>query len=61
MKNWLILGDFKARIKNRKAMRDVKEKTGVSKVVRNVLKIPKLSSLFSQYTRLLKCIPLNFM
>ena len=47
MKNWLFSGDFKARIRNRKAMRDAREKTGVCKVVRNVLKIPKLSSFFS--------------
>ena len=47
MKNRLFLGDFKAPIKNRKTVRDAREKTGVCEVVRNVLKIPKLSSFFS--------------
>ena len=47
MKIWLVLGDFETQIKIRKAMKDAKEKTGVCKVVRNVLKIPKLSSIFN--------------
>ena len=46
MKIWQFSGDFKALIKNRKAMRDAKEKTGVCKVARILLKIPKLSSFF---------------
>ena len=44
MKNWLILGDFEPWIRNQKTMRDAREKTGLCKVVRNVSKIPKLSS-----------------
>ena len=47
MKFWLILGDFEARIKIRKALKDTKEKTGVCKVVRSVLKIPKMSVFFN--------------
>ena len=46
MKNLLFLGDFEARIKNRKAMKDAGGKTGVCIVIKNVVKIPKLSSFF---------------
>ena len=38
----LFLGDFEARIKNRKAMKDTKENTGVYIRVRNVLNIAEL-------------------
>ena len=47
MEIWLILCDFEASIKIRRAMKDAKEKNGVCKVVRNVLKVPKLSSFFN--------------
>ena len=43
MKFWLMLGEFEARNKIRKAMKDAKEKIEVCKVVRNVLETPILS------------------
>ena len=46
MKFWLILGGFEARFKIRKTIKDAEAKTGVCKVVSNLLKIPKLSSFF---------------
>ena len=46
MKNLPFLGDFEARIKNRKAIKDARDKTGLCKVVSNVLRIPKLFSFF---------------